>query len=124
MNSEISVEQLISNLKQFTGTQQYARLTRTVVLTEGALYLAEEASSYWLFDLYASHLSAINSSVDEFTCLKLNKENSSATVVIDDGNNNVLAKQFVEFTDFPLNAITLYACWAGDYWVVMLPSEY
>lgn len=124
MNSEISVEQLISNLKQFTGTQQYARLTRTVVLTEGALYLAEQAGCYWLFDLYASHLSAINSNVEEFTCLKLSKVDSSANVVIDDGNNNVLAKQFVEFTDFPLNAITLYACWAGDYWVVMLPSEY
>ena len=100
MNNKISAEQLVSNLKQFTGTQQYARLTRSVVLTEGALYLAEQAGCYWLFDLYASHLSAINSSVEEFTCLKLSKANSSANVVIDDGNNNVLAKQYVEFTDF------------------------
>lgn len=28
------------------------------------------------------------------------------------------------YTDFPLKEITLYACWDGDHWVTMLPSEY
>jgi hypothetical protein len=121
---QVDIERLQRDLKQFTGSQQYTRLTRTVVLTEGALYAAQEAGCFWLFDLFASHLSAIDSSKEEFTCLKLSKVNSSCNVVIDDGNGNVLAKQHVEYTDFPLNAFTLYGCWAGDYWVLMLTSEY
>jgi hypothetical protein len=124
MNKQVDVAQLQSSLKQFTGSQQYARLTRTVVLTEGALYLAEEASCFWLLDLYASHLATIDFRKEEFTCFKLKKVNSSANVVIDDGNDNVLAQQFVEYTDFPLNEFTLFGCWSGDFWVLMLPSEY
>ncbi len=124
MNKQVNAEQLSNSLRQFTGTQQYARLTRTVVLTEGALYLAEQGQCFWLFDLYASHLSAINSDKDGFTCLKLSRANTSASVIIDDGNGRVLAKQNIEYTDFPLSAISLYGCWSGDFWVVMLTSEY
>jgi hypothetical protein len=124
MNNQVNAEQLSNSLRQFTGTQQYARLTRTVVLTEGALYLAEQGQCFWLFDLYASHLSAINSDKDGFTCLKLSRANTSASVIIDDGNGRVLAKQNIEYTDFPLSAISLYGCWSGDFWVVMLTSEY
>jgi hypothetical protein len=124
MNKQIDSAQLLSNLRQFTGTEKYARLTKSVVLTDGAVYLAEEASCFWLFDLYASHLSAIDSRKEEFTCLKLSKSNSSCNIVIDDGNVNVLAKQFVEYTDFPLDDFTLYGCWSGEFWVLMLPSEY
>ena len=124
MNKQVNAEQLSNSLRQFTGPQQYARLTRTVVLTEGALYLAEQGQCFWLFDLYASHLSAINSDKDGFTCLKLSRANTSASVIIDDGNGRVLAKQNIEYTDFPLSAISLYGCWSGDFWVVMLTSEY
>ena len=124
MNKQVNAEQLSNSLRQFTGTQQYARLTRTVVLTEGALYLAEQGQCFWLFDLYASYLSAINSDKDGFTCLKLSRANTSASVIIDDGNGRVLAKQNIEYTDFPLSAISLYGCWSGDFWVVMLTSEY
>jgi hypothetical protein len=49
---------------------------------------------------------------------------SSAVVVIEDGNDHLIAKQVIDYTDFPLASITLYACWSDDVWVVMLPSEY
>jgi hypothetical protein len=45
-------------------------------------------------------------------------------VVIEDGNEHVIAKQHIEHTDFPLASIMLYGCWGEDGWVVMLPSEY
>ena len=124
MEKQFDVEQLESNLKQFTGTSQYARLNKIVVLTDGAVYLAENAQCFWLFDLYASHLLGIKGNEEEFTCLKLTKDGNSAAVVIDDGNGHVLARQEIEYTDFPLDAITIYGCWNGENWVLMLPSEY
>ncbi|WP_082431559.1 DUF6876 family protein [Limnohabitans sp. 63ED37-2] len=120
----VEENELLATLKQFTGSEQFARLTRTVVLTEGARYLAETVECFWLFDLYASHLSGVDCNKDWFTCLKLTRTNRSASVSIEDGNDRVLAKQNIEYTDFPLPAITLYGCWAGEFWVLMLTSEY
>ncbi len=120
----VEENELLETLKQFTGSEQFARLTRTVVLTEGSRYLAEAAECFWLFDLYASHLSSVDYNKDWFTCLKLTRTHRSASVSIEDGNDRVLAKQNIEYTDFPLPAITLYGCWAGEFWVLMLTSEY
>ena len=111
-------------LAQFTGTIAYYRISRRHLLTDGTKYLAEAAECFWLFDVYASHLSGVDSNKDWFTCLKLTRTNRSASVSIEDGNGRVLAKQKIEYTDFPLSAITLYGCWTGEYWVLMLTSEY
>ena len=45
-------------------------------------------------------------------------------MVYEDGNDHELARQEIAYTDFPLEAITLYACWDTQHWVIMLPSEY
>ncbi len=34
------------------------------------------------------------------------------------------ARQKITYTDFPMQGITLYACWGCEHWVIMLPSEY
>ena len=36
---------------------------------------------------------------------------------------NGIPKQ-IPYTDFPMEAVSLYACWDGEHWVIMLPSEY
>jgi hypothetical protein len=54
--------------------------------------------------------------------LKVN--GTRAVLTIDDGNGNVYAKQNIEYTDFPLNEIKLYCSFDGEYWVIMLTSEY
>ena len=120
----IEENELLATLKQFTGCDQLARLTRTVLLTEGSRYLAETAECFWLFDVYASHLSGVDSNKDWFTCLKLTRTNRSAAVSIEDGNGRVLAKQKIEYTDFPLSEIKLYCSFDGTHWVIMLTSEY
>ena len=111
------------NLRHFTGTEQYHRFHSRAVLTDGALYLAEVARCFWLMDVFASHLSEIATD-HGLACLKLKLVGEGAQVVIDDGNGNIFAEQVIEFTDFPLEEITLFACWTGEYWVVMLTSEY
>jgi hypothetical protein len=111
------------NLKQFTGTEQYHRFHSSTVLTDGALYLAEVARCFWLMDVFASHLSEISTD-HGLTCLKLKLVGEGASVVIDDGDENILAQQVIEYTDFPLEQFTLFACWTNEHWVIMLTSEY
>lgn len=123
MKEHLKGSALKNSLQQFLGTDTYTRHSRFVALTEGALFLAEEACCYWLLDLFSSHLIALNNK-EEFICLKLVKINDSAEVTIDDGNGRTLAKQHIEYTDFPLDSLVLYGCWVCDYWVLMLPTEY
>ena len=123
MKEPFNQQDLRNSLQQFTGTATYIKHSKFVVLTEGALFLAEKACCYWLYDLFASYLIPLNNK-EEFACLKLVKINDSANVTIDDGNSRTLAKQHIEYTDFPLESLVLYGCWANDYWVLMLPTEY
>jgi hypothetical protein len=112
-------------LSQFTGTTTYTKLCPKTVLTDGALFLAQNAECFWLMDVFASHLlCSIDGDKEPFTCLNLTKTGDSALVIIDDGNGVGLASQEIEYTDFPLNEIKLYGCWSEEYWVLMLPSEY
>ena len=121
----MATNDLNSQLQQFTGTSAYYKLYPKVVLTDGAKFLAEEAKCFWLMDVYASHLlGTVNGVIESFTCLQMLTENNHATVTIDDGNGVELAKQTIEFTDFPLHHIKLYACWENTHWVIMLTSEY
>ena len=47
-----------------------------------------------------------------------------ARIVIEDGNGQTLSYQGLDYTDFPMDEITLFASWSGEFWVAMLPSEY
>jgi hypothetical protein len=116
--------ELKSALKHFTGTEKYHRISPKAVLTDGTQYLAETASCYWLMDLYASHLMSIDPNIESFTCLTLQKRQKGASIVVGDGNGRALAKQSIEYTDFPFDSFTLYGIWSGEYWVLMLCSEY
>ena len=49
---------------------------------------------------------------------------SRAVMIYEDGNDKEHARQEIPYTDFPLDSITLYACWDQENWVIMLPSEY
>jgi hypothetical protein len=115
--------ELTAALKQFTGTESYTQYGSHILLTDGTLFLAEQAQAFWLIDLFGSYLVELRGK-EEFVCLKILTKSNRATVSIEDGNDNVFAKQEILYTDFPLTSLTLYACWYGTSWVVMLPSEY
>ncbi len=112
-----------SQLALFTGTERYYRISRRHLLTDGTKYLAENAECFWIMDAIASHLSEIGTS-DWFVQVKVAVQDSRATMIYDDGNGKEHARQDIPYTDFPLNTINLYACWEGEHWVIMLPSEY
>jgi hypothetical protein len=116
--------ELQNALAQFTGTEHYYRIYPRVVLTDGTKYLADRAGCYWLMDLYASHLASVDPNIESFTCLKLTLLGEGAKIVIEDGNTHALAKQQIKYTDFPFESFMFYAVWAGEFWVLMLRSEY
>ena len=119
----INASQFELELRQFTGTEGYYRLSLSVVLTDGTKYLADTAGAYWLMDAISTYLPQFTGR-EEFVVAKLNVGNGNADLVLDNGNGHVLDTQHIEYTDFPLQSIQLYACWAGEFWVLMLPSEY
>lgn len=112
-----------SSLTQFTGTERYYRISRQHLLTDGTKFLAEQAKCFWMMDAIASHLDEIGTE-DWFVVVKTTIQNSAALMVYSDGNGNEHARQEIPYTDFPLDEQTIYACWDGEHWVLMLPSEY
>lgn len=124
MPQKTTPTELEANLAQFTGTMQYFRINPQVVLTDGAKYLADNAGCYWLMDLIASYVTQRNFDGQDFVVTKMVVSEKAAVVKLDDGNGNVLATQQIEYTDFPMDQISLYACRSEQFWVVMLPSEY
>ena len=113
----------LSRLCLFTGTVHYHRLNRKCLLTDGAKYLAEGAGAFWLMDAAASYLLELGTD-DWFVQVRLLVTGSSAVLTLEDGNGHVRARQEIPYTDFPIPHYTLYACWNGEDWVLMLPSEY
>ena len=112
-----------AQLSHFTGTEKYYRISRRLLLTDGTKYLAEEAACFWLMDAIASHLLEIGTA-EWFVVVKTSIKRTKAVMVYEDGNANELARQEIPYTDLPLAQISLYACWDGEHWVIMLPSEY
>ncbi len=112
-----------TQLTQFTGTAQYYRITKQHLLTDGTRYLADAAGAYWLMDAVASHLCEIGTA-DWFVVVRMLVEDSAALMIYEDGNGQEHARQQIPYTDFPMSEITIYCCWDGEHWVLMLPSEY
>jgi len=110
-----------ADLMQFTGTDNhYKTILPKIVYTDGVQYLAEKAGAYWLIDLVASWQLHKKVRSETFQVWTLTVTGSKAVAKADDGNGNVVAKQVIEYTDFPLAEVKLY-CVDG---CIMLPSEY
>lgn len=116
-------KEIEAGLPQFTGTTQWYRFQPGFLLTEGAKWLAESAGCYWLYDIVWSIRPIL--AKDTFAVAKLAVVGSAAIFALEDGNDNVLYTQAIEYTDFPLPQVTLYVV-DGDRGkkVIMLPLEY
>ena len=110
-------------LGHFVGTERYYRISRRHLLTDGTKYLAEQAACFWMMDAVASHLMEIGTA-EWFVVVKTTVKHTRSVMVYEDGNGNELARQEIAYTDLPIEHISLYACWDGEHWVIMLPGEY
>jgi hypothetical protein len=107
-----------ADLNQFTGTEQYYRhWLKGIVYTDGVKFVAESAGAFWLLDIVASY-----QPVDaEFQVWRLQKEGDAYSVVCTDGNDNVLLKQDIPYTDFPADLMPFELWYQNN--VIFLPSE-
>ena len=76
-----------------------------------------------MMDAIASHLSEIGTD-DWFVQVRMTVNDNRATMSYEDGNGKEHAGQEMPFTEFPMPAVSLYAWWDGEHWVIMLPGEY
>jgi hypothetical protein len=123
-----------AKLVHFHGTEEYHcwnAIFRNFYLTDGAKFVAKEASAYWLMDAIASWqtISKVEKEEFQFWQLDVNREKGSAQLICTNGNSALLACQDIPYTDFPLDNIELYCCLTsldGTTFcrVILLPSEY
>jgi hypothetical protein len=120
-------------LAQFTGTEQWTRhaLASNMLMTDGVLYLRENADCYWLVDAIASYVAHSPELKGEhfqaWTFERVHEVTKPHLLYVTDGNGDKrLITQEIDYSDFPLPKITLWAVYDGGFkaFVLMLPSEY
>lgn len=117
-----------ADLAQFHGSETWYRhaLVRTVCYTDGVKFLADAAGAHWLVDKIATLQLEPRVGKEEFQHWKLTHvgDGPQAVLTCDDGNDNVIHSEPIDYTDFPfeggVDPARLY--FAGG--VIMLPSEY
>lgn len=112
-----------AELSQFTGSENWYRhpLARKVLYTDGAKYIADAAGAYWLIDEIAFAQADAKLSGEEFQVWKLIvADDGSATLICEDGNDRVVSRKALTFTDFAAPGIEL---WFAN-GVIYLPSEH
>lgn len=111
-------------LSQFTGSENWYRhgLVRSVLFTDGAKYIADQAGAYWLLDEIALAQRGNKAvSAQEFQVWKLAVNvDETAVLTCEDGNGNTVFSKAIEFTDFPSEGVTLW--FANN--TIYLPSEH
>jgi hypothetical protein len=117
-------ELIKSDLSQFSGSENWYRhgINRNVLFTDGAKYVADAGGAYWLLDEIAI-IQPYDKAVaaEEFQVWKLTvRPDRTATLTCDDGNGRIVFTKEIEFTDFPLDTITLW--FANN--TIYLPSEH
>ena len=120
---------LATQLAQFTGSTTFIRhgLVRSLLMTEGVAFLAERAGAHWLVDAIASYQHEPVARAEPFQAwsLVVDAATRSALLAMTDGNSPTpIIRQEIDWTDFPLAEIALWAIAEGDHRVLMLPSEY
>jgi len=103
-----------------------------MVYTSGVKTMWEMCESYWLLEAIVSHQPKAlrNAELKEFQSWKLNvNANGTGVLTCDDGNGNVIIRQRIPMTDFPLPEMTIWVengCIDGENMilVMLLPNEH
>ncbi|MDO9502771.1 MAG: hypothetical protein Q7J52_21940 [Falsiroseomonas sp.] len=121
--------ELEAHLAHFNGSATVIRhsLVRSVLMTEGVVFLAHAAQAHWLMDAIASFVHDPRASAEQFQAWHLSVDAATrrATLAMTDGNSDQpIITQELDYTDFPLDEIAIWLIAEGARWIMMLPSEY
>ena len=137
----IQATQIEQGLAQFSGTTVYFEypLNHHVVYTEGMQYLAEKANAYWLIDAIGSYYHPGNQQMldairrdERLKTLQFwrlerlpGHPDEAMLTARADSDCEPFVEQHIEYTDFPLESIDVWAGLGGEQrWVLYLPSEH
>ncbi len=118
--------ELLTQLRNFTGTEHLYRHWLGYHYTDGVFHLAESAGAHWLLDAIGSYQATRRIRDDtmlrEFQVweLHVNLKNHSADLRCLRDTDDLVFHQHIPFTDFPLSQIKLYLRDG----ILLLPSEY
>ena len=129
-----------ASLNQFTGSLDWAKFSSIskCIASEGMMHVAEVGQAFWLLDAIASHeehnpeliaACAADEGLDylHFWTLTVDLEAKAAVLSCrKDSDQPEIVRQEIEFTDFPLEEIKVYAGndGPGTSRKLYLPSEY
>lgn len=124
------------DLRQFSGDLIRIRhpLNRQVIYTPGVKHVAEAGQAYWLIDAIASWIGSpefqLAEQADErisymhFWTLETSWSKAGQLTARADSPDAPFITQAIEFTDFPLPRIDIWAAYDGQFWTLYLPSEH
>lgn len=110
------------DLSGYTGTENWYRhhFVRDVTYTDGVKAFAEQAGAWWFVDDSIIEYAPLMRQ-HGFLTITLNvSDELTATIVVDDGNDNLLADKTINYTDCPVGTYRFY--FTDN--VLLLPSEY
>ncbi len=124
-----------ADLRQFTGDLiRYKHpLNPQVIYSPGVRYVAEKGKAYWLIDAIASYFGSPEMQaaqrhdyrLREMQFWRLKVIDKSAVLVAEaDSGETPFIQQEIEYTDFPLEQIDIWAAFDGLHWTLYLPSEH
>jgi hypothetical protein len=124
-----------ADLHQFTGDLERYRhpLSPQVIYTPGVRYVAEKGHAYWLIDAIASYFGSpvmreamrIDPRIRDMQFWRLHVNGGKAVLVAEaDAGEEPFIRQEIPYTDFPLDAIDIWAGFDGTHWTLYLPSEH
>jgi hypothetical protein len=126
------IEEIQAILDNAHGTQNYHKVSTRKsdpIATDGVMSFATAANCFWLLDAIISHQG--NKKLDPYLQVWIlkafgDKPKREAVLQYLDNDKNVIIEQKIEYTDFPLDEITLWVMGGGPNGsnVILLPSEY
>lgn len=124
MKKNFNLDEILWNLSEFTGTLAYHEyklpLKQKYLYTDGIKYLCTACECFWLLDYIISMQQHPLIKEQEFQVWNLFMIDSKWNITCQDGNKNTVFHSQIDYSDFPLNGITV---WFYDS-VLMLPAEY
>jgi hypothetical protein len=125
----IATEQLNATLPNFTGSQTFYRhWTKRLLFTDGIQFVAINARAQWLIDAVASYQSEKDFRDEEFQLwiLTVNQDRSAILEAWTDSpkSGRLLARQKIEYSDFPLPKFEFYVEGVGADRTMLLKSEH
>ena len=90
-------------------------------LTDGCDFVRRECNAFWLFDAIVSYQNTREVKQNYYQVWRLKKQkNGTWLLSCEDGHFNVILKQLIEYSDFPLRKFTVWIVNG----VAILPGEY